>query len=590
VNGIHRRRYVAQPPTSAPASNHGAKQRKKENLKNQGTYTRFPDWIEKWNAKLFRRFGVGLIVFDLACFYHFAAHSWFPYITTVAVAGYWYVGLKDLGQTGHAIQRNFPVIGHVRYLFESLRPEVRQYFIEDDDMGIPFSRENRSLVYQRAKNQTDTLPLGTKINVYDAGYEWINHSIWPVTVPPENLRVMIGGPHCLQPYSASLLNVSAMSYGALGDNAIMALNTAASLGDFYHNTGEGGISRFHKQPGGDIVWNIGTGYFGCRDKNGFFSEERFVENALSPQVKMIEIKLSQGAKPGHGGLLPGTKVTPFIADARGIEVGKDCNSPANHSAFFGPVGLIKFVAKLRELSGGKPIGFKLCLGHPEEFAALVQAMLKLDITPDFITVDGGEGGTGAAPQEYSNHVGTPLVEGLTLVNNILVGAGLRDRIRIISAGKIHSGFALLRQLALGADVCNAARAMMFALGCIQALKCNTNHCPTGVATQDPELMKGLVVEDKATRVAQFQLKTVEAAADLLGSMGLLSPALLGRQHIMKRITAQRVMSYAQLYPNVKPGSLLNDTAPPALEDIWAKGLELMEQYEVTPPPTPLALH
>jgi glutamate synthase domain-containing protein 2 len=370
-----------------------------------------------------------------------------------------------------------------------------------------------------------------------------------------------------------------MSYGALSNNAILALNTGAKLGQFYHNTGEGGLSRFHKEPGGDIVWNIGTGYFGCRNPDGSFSPERFKENALLPQVRMIEIKLSQGAKPGHGGILPGAKVTQYIAEARGVPVGQDCISPALHSAFNGPQGLIEFVQTLRELSGGKPVGFKLCVGHPEEIAAIVQAMVKLDITPDFITIDGGEGGTGAAPPEYSNHMGTPLVEGLTLVHNLLLGAGIRERIKIISAGKIISGFSLVKQLALGADLCNAARAMMFALGCIQALKCNTNKCPTGVATQDPELIKGLHVPSKAQRVFSYQKKTVESAMEIIGSIGLDHPINLERSHIYKRIDEHVVMSYAELHPEVPVGSLMNGTAPEALHKTWTKGLALLEKSE-----------
>jgi glutamate synthase domain-containing protein 2 len=499
-------------------------------------------------------------------------------MSAIAVA-YWYVGLSDMKQSSHAIQRNFPVLGHARYFMETLRPEIRQYFIEDDDEAIPFSRESRSLVYQRAKNMTDTVPLGTRMNVYEPGYEWVNHSIWPTEVPAENLRVVIGGPDCTQPYSASLLNVSAMSYGALSDNAILALNGGAKLGNFYHNTGEGGISRYHKQPGGDIVWNIGTGYFGCRDKEGKFSEQKFIENATLPQVRMIEVKLSQGAKPGHGGILPKSKVTPIIAEARGVPIGEDCNSPPIHSAFEGPKGLIQFISKLRTLSGGKPVGFKLCVGHPAELAAIVRAMVELNSTPDFITVDGGEGGTGAAPQEYSNHVGTPLVEGLTLVHNLLTGAGLRDRVKIISAGKIFSGFTLVRHLALGSDICNAARAMMYALGCIQALKCNTNKCPTGVATQDPELMKGLVVDDKVTRVYQFQNKTLEAASEIIGSIGLNSPQQLRREHLFKRISADTVMHYGQLFPYVSSGSLLDGSAPTRLLDVWKEGEFICSRYQ-----------
>jgi glutamate synthase domain-containing protein 2 len=392
-----------------------------------------------------------------------------------------------------------------------VRPEIRQYFVEADLEGTPFNRENRSLIYSRSKKMSDTMPLGTRRDVYEVGYEWVNHSIWAEVVPKENERITFGGPDCLQPYSGSILNISGMSYGALSENAIVALSTAAKLGGFYHNTGEGGISRFHREGGGDLVWNVGTGYFGCRTEGGQFCERMFAENACTPQVKMVEIKLSQGAKPAHGGMLPKEKITPAIAEARGL-VGRglteDCNSPARHSAFANPRELMLFVRKLRGLSGGKPVGFKLCVGRPKEFAALVRAMLETGVAPDFITVDGGEGGTGAAPPEFSNHVGMPLMEGIWVVRSILEGAGLRDRVKIIASGRVVSGFSLVKALAMGADACNAARAMMFALGCIQALKCNTNKCPTGITTQDPELMQGLHVPSKALRVANFQMGTV----------------------------------------------------------------------------------
>lgn len=536
-----------------------------------------PDFVEKWNKQSFYKVGAAGIALDLAMFYHMP-HSWAPWILGTLVALYWWRGITDLNQRYSAIPKNFPVLGHIRYLFESLRPEIRQYFIESDMEASPFTRESRSLVYQRAKGDIDTMPLGTRRDVYGDNYEWANHSLWPKVVKEEFKRVTIGGPHCKQPYSAALLNISAMSFGALSDNAILALNSAAKLGGFYHNTGEGGISTFHRRPGGDIVWNVGTGYFGCRNKDGTFSESKFVENATNPQVKMIEIKLSQGAKPGHGGLLPGAKVTEFIAEARGVAVGEDCNSPAAHSAFEGPEGLIRFVQRLRDLSGGKPVGFKLCVGHPAEVASIVQAMLKLDITPDFITIDGGEGGTGAAPPEYSNHMGTPLVEGLTLVHNLLIGAGLRHRVRIISAGKVVSGFSLVKQLALGADLCNCARGMMFALGCIQALKCNTNKCPTGVTTQDPELSKGLDVELKSHRVKQFQHKTIESAMDIIGSIGLDNPVDLTRDHIYKRIEGNRIFSYSQIYPEVAPNSLIDGTANPFLMKIWNQGGDLVKYF------------
>lgn len=534
-----------------------------------------PDFVEKWNRNVFYYVGTLGLGLDAILFYA-TPYSWSPWILGTLLFGYWYRGIKDIRQTKQAIPQNFPVLGHVRYIFESLRPEIRQYFIESDTEASPFTRENRSIVYQRAKGDVDTMPLGTRRDVYGDNYEWANHSIWPKVVQDKHKRVIIGGPHCKQPYSASLFNISAMSYGALSNNAILALNSAAKAGNFYHNTGEGGISRFHKEPGGDIVWNIGTGYFGCRNKDGTFSPEKFAQTASSDQVKMIELKLSQGAKPGHGGLLPGAKVTAHIAEARGVAIGEDCNSPSSHSAFHGPEDLIRFIDKLRFLSAGKPVGFKLCVGHPLEIAAIVQAMLKLDITPDFITIDGGEGGTGAAPPEYSNHLGTPLIEGLTLVHNLLIGSGLRDRVKIISAGKVLTGFGLVKQLALGADLCNCARGMMFALGCIQALKCNTNKCPTGVATQDPELQKGLHVPTKAIRVASFQRKTLESAFDIIGSIGLDNPVHLTRNHIYKRVEANRVYPYSKIYPEIEPNSLLEGTAPPWIQNIWEKGRELLD--------------
>jgi glutamate synthase domain-containing protein 2 len=395
--------------------------------------------------------------------------------------------------------------------------------------------------------------------------------MWPKSVSHENSRVLIGGKDCKQKYSACLLNVSGMSFGALSKNAVLALNAAARMGDFYQNTGEGSISKFHLEHGGDIVWNIGTGYFGCRDEKGRFSEEKFKQTAMIPEVKMIEIKLFQGAKPAHGGLLPKSKLTPEIAEARGVPMDQDCVSPSSHSAFGSPSEFVDFIAHLRELSGGKPVGFKLCVGRPEEFASIVQAMLGKNIFPDFITVDGGEGGTGAAPQEFSNHIGMPLGEGLPFVDRLLTAAAIRDQIKIIASGKVLSGFTVVRTLALGADLCNSARVMMFALGCIQALKCNTNHCPTGIATQDPELMRGLVVEDKATRVFNYHKKTVESALDLIGAVGLDNPSLLRPEHIMKRTSSTEVMSYAQLFPQVDPGCVFVQKAPPQLQQAWDKG-------------------
>ena len=425
------------------------------------------------------------------------------------------VGILDLTQSKRALRRNYPILAHFRFFFEYIRPEIRQYFLESDTDAKPFSRNQRSLVYQRAKQQLDKRPFGTQMDVYEAGYEWINHSMLPTQISSHDFRIEIGNhPDCprAQPYSASIFNISAMSFGALSANAILALNGGAKQGNFMHDTGEGSISRYHRQYGGDLVWEIGSGYFGCRTPDGKFSEQHFAENAALAQVKMIEIKLSQGAKPGHGGVLPGAKVSIEIAEARGVAVGQDCISPPRHSAFSTPIELLQFIDRLRTLSGGKPTGFKLAIGHPWEFFAIVKAMLATHIVPDFIVIDGGEGGTGAAPVEFADHVGTPLQEALVLAHNTLVGAGLREKIKIGASGKIISGFDLARTMALGADWCNSARGFMFALGCVQAQSCHTDHCPSGVATQDRLRQKGLVVPDKMLRVYHFHQNTLEALA------------------------------------------------------------------------------
>jgi glutamate synthase domain-containing protein 2 len=451
---------------------------------------------------------------------------------------------------------------------ELIRPEINQYFVESNSDGRPFSRNDRSLVYARAKGDVDTLPFGTQRDVYAVGYEWINHSLAPVTPDLASQRVLVGGPSCTQPYSASMLNVSAMSYGSLSRNAILALNTGAKMGNFAHNTGEGGLSPHHLAPGGDIIWQIGTGYFGCRSRDGSFNIEEFAKRAALPQVKMIEIKLSQGAKPGHGGILPAQKLTPEIIAIRGVEPGKDVISPPAHTAFSTPRGLIEFVQRLREASGGKPVGFKLCVGKRHEFLAVVKAMLATGITPDFITVDGGEGGTGAAPAEFSDSVGTPLNDGIALVHGALVGANLRHRIRIIASGKVNTGFAIASKVALGADMCNAARAMMFALGCIQALRCNSNRCPTGVATQDPDLVAGLDVGDKSHRVARFQRETVHSFFDVLGAAGLSDPSELKPWYLQRRVSAYETRSYATIYPQIERGSLLSSPPTGIMANVW----------------------
>jgi glutamate synthase domain-containing protein 2 len=466
------------------------------------------------------------------------------------------LGFRDTRQRRHAILRNYPVIGHLRFLLEFVRPEIRQYFIESDREAAPFSRQQRSLVYQRSKGAQDKRPFGTQLDVHAQGYEWINHSIAPTLVASHDFRVTIGGALCTQPYRASVFNISAMSFGALSANAILALNEGAKRGGFAHDTGEGSISVHHRARGGDLIWEIGSGYFGCRNHDGSFNAEKFADNARDPQVKMIELKLSQGAKPGHGGVLPGAKVTPEIGAARGVPVGVDCISPSRHSAFSTPVEMLQFIARLRELSGGKPTGFKLCIGHPWEWFALAKAMLGTRMLPDFIVIDGAEGGTGAAPLEFTDHVGAPLQEGLLLVHNTLVGLGLREQIKLGAAGKVISAFDIARLMALGADWCNAARGFMFALGCLQAQTCHTGHCPTGVTTQDPQRAKALVVPDKAERVWRFHEHTLEALKELVQAAGLTHPNEIGARHIVRRAAEQEVKLLANLLPFIKPGSLL----------------------------------
>jgi glutamate synthase domain-containing protein 2 len=465
------------------------------------------------------------------------------------------VGVYDLQQTHHAILRNYPIIGHLRFMLEAIRPELRQYFLESETEAAPFSRAQRTLVYARAKGQSDKRPFGTQLDVSAAGYEWVTHSLAPTHLHDHDFRITIGGETCKQPYAISLFNVSAMSFGALSANAVLALNKGAYMGGFAHDTGEGSISRHHRVHGGDLIWEIGSGYFGCRDAEGRFSPERFVENALSPQVKMIEIKLSQGAKPGHGGVLLGPKVTPEIAEARGVQIGEDCVSPSSHSSFSTPLELLQFVQQLRTLSEGKPVGFKLCIGHPWEWFGIAKAMQESQILPDFIVVDGSEGGTGAAPLEFSDHIGTPLQEGLRLVHNTLVGIGLRDKIRLGASGKIISGFDMARTIALGADWCNSARGFMFALGCIQAQTCHSGNCPTGVTTQDPKRQMALVVPDKAQRVRNFHRLTLESLKELLEAAGLQGPSELRLHHFMRRINSYETRSLAHLFQSLTPGSL-----------------------------------
>lgn len=491
-----------------------------------------------------------------------AASSWLVFAGVLSLS---LLGCHDVLQSKHAILRNYPVTGHLRFFFENFRPEIRQYLIEGDRDAVPFSRNQRALVYKRSKNLPDTQAFGTIDTPYRESYEWLNHSAQPLAPPAiEDLRVQVGGPTCRQPYSLSLFNISAMSFGALSANAILALNKGARIGNFAHDTGEGSISAYHERYGGDLIWEIGTGYFGCRTVDGHFDAGRFAKNAARAQVKMIEIKLSQGAKPGHGGLLPGSKVTAEIAYARGVPIGQDCHSPAAHSAFDSPQGLMTFIGELRALSGGKPVGIKLCVGQVIEWFAMIKAMLATGITPDFVVVDGSEGGTGAAPVEYSDHIGMPLREGLQLVHATLVGAGLRDQIRVGASGKIISAFDVLRTCALGADWVNSARGFMFALGCIQSRTCNTDRCPTGVATQDPYRQHALDPQDKAQRVANFHANTLKAVASLLGTCGLQRPEDFTADHILRRTPQGQIETLSRNLFILEPGDLMNDRAWAAL--------------------------
>lgn len=473
------------------------------------------------------------------------------------------MGVADMLQTRQSIRRNFPLFGRLRYVFEDLRPKIQQYFVESDTDGAPINRIDRSVIYQRAKKQVDTTPFGTQLNVYAEGYEWMSHSIVPIDFHKidHHPRVTVGNKDCKQPYQASVLNISAMSFGSLSGNAVEALNAGAKIGGFAHNTGEGGISPHHTLHGGDLIWQIGTGYFGARDEAGNFSDEAFRKNSSREQVKMIELKLSQGAKPGHGGILPAKKNTPEIAAIRLVKPGTTVFSPPFHSAFSTPRAMILFLEKMRALSGGKPVGFKLCIGRKSEFISICKAMVDLQIYPDFITIDGGEGGTGAAPPEFSNFVGMPLLDGLAFADNMLKGFNIRHHIKLIASGKILTGFQIIRAIAIGADMCNSARAMMMALGCIQALECNKNTCPTGVATQDHELVKGLVIDDKKVRVANFHKYTLESFTELMAAAGIDNPSKLNRHQISRRVFMNEVRTLEEIYPSVPVGCMVDGHIP-----------------------------
>jgi glutamate synthase domain-containing protein 2 len=480
------------------------------------------------------------------------------------------LGIRDLMQKSHAVLRNYPISAHMRFLLEEIRPEMRQYFFESEKDGMPFSRDTRALVYQRAKMVLDKRPFGTQEDVYRDGYEWMHHSVAPkVHSGGDKFRITIGGPACTKPYSASVFNISAMSFGALSPNAVRALNAGAKKGSFAHDTGEGGVSPYHRENGGDIIWEIGSGYFGCRTPDGSFNPDEFARIAADDQIKMVELKVSQGAKPGHGGVLPAAKVSEEISRIRGVPLGEDCISPATHRAFSTPLQMMAFVGNMRKLSGGKPAGFKMCIGHPWEFLAICKAMLESGIYPDFIVVDGNEGGTGAAPLEFMDHLGMPMREGVSFVHNALIGINARERIKIGAAGKIATAFDMARAMSIGADWCNSARGFMFALGCIQSLSCHTDRCPTGVTTQDPSRARALVVPHKIDRVYNYHHATLHALAELLAAAGLEHPQQLRPIHFSKRSSSTEVCTFAQLYPALRPGELIDGTDDVRFRDAWS---------------------
>ncbi|MAT85027.1 MAG: FMN-binding glutamate synthase family protein [Gammaproteobacteria bacterium] len=516
--------------------------------------------VRRW---LLKAFVVTLAAVAVAAWFAPAALWSLAVILPVAA-----VGFHDALQKQHTVLRNFPIVGHIRYVMERFRPEIQQYFIESNIDAYPVEREMRAIVYQRAKGELETRPFGTQRDVFQVGYEWASHSMAAHHGPAEPPRVTIGGERCSQPYSASLLNISAMSFGALSHRAIEALNRGAAMGGFAHNTGEGGIADQHLL-GGDVIWQIGTGYFGCRTEDGRFDSDAFAQQSRQDAVKMVELKLSQGAKPGHGGVLPGVKVTDEIARIRMLEPGKTVISPPSHAEFDTPEGLLEFVDRLRTLSGGKPVGFKLCVGRRTDFFAICKAMLETGITPDFITVDGGEGGTGAAPLEFSNSVGMPARDAWVFVHNALTGIDKRRDVKIVASGKIITGFHMIRALAIGADLCASARGMMFALGCIQSLRCNANTCPTGITTQDPALTYGLDPNDKSVRVANFHKHTIKGFGELLGAMGLDDPSELRPEHIYRRVDGLLVRNMSELYEYLAPGQLLDeDRLPEGLRAEW----------------------
>ena len=518
------------------------------------------------SSELLMRFGPTAVVALLCAVFLLVEPLRWGLVVTVPLL---LLALYDFFQRQHTLWRNYPLLAHIRWIMEDLRPYARAYIVEGDLEGRPFNHQQRALVYARAKGQLDSHPFGTELEVYSDEYEWLAHSVVPNAQAPSEWRVDVGGKQCAQPYSASLLNISAMSFGSLSANAIMALNKGAAAGNFYHDTGEGGISRYHRSHGGDLVWEIGSGYFGCRTDDGSFDPDQFAQTAQDPQVKMVEIKLSQGAKPGHGGVLPGSKVTEEIAEARGVPVGTDCISPPAHSTFSTPTGMLEWAAQLRDLSGGKPVGIKLCVGKPHEVFAIMKAMRETGITVDYIVVDGAEGGTGAAPVEFSNRVGMPLREGLILVRNALVGTGLKSEVKLAAAGMVHSGAGMAMNLGLGADWCNAGRAFMFALGCVQSMKCHADTCPTGVATQDATRQRGLVPMEKAERVARFQRHTLHSFREMVVAMGLDNPWQIEPGDISERLNGAQSDSLDRLHGFLQPGALLDSPESTPYAHAWA---------------------
>ena len=522
----------------------------------------FTDRAVSRNVVLWSALLLSALLIAIGWWHHWV---WWGLVVTVQVTS---VALFDLFQHKHTLRRNYPASARFRWFFEFLRPYMRSYLIESDLDGRPFSHDERGLVYARAKGDEDAHPFGTELDVYSGEYEWLSHSIAPSKDVEKYSRVMVGTDQCAKPYAASRLNISAMSFGALGMNAIEALNWGAKIGGFYHDTGEGGLSPYHLKHGGDIVWEIGSGYFGCRTKDGHFDADDFAEKATRDSVKMTEIKLSQGAKPGHGGLLPGAKVTEEIAKTRDVPQGEDCLSPPGHSAFSTPREMLEFAARMRDLSGGKPVGIKLCVGYPHEVFAVMKAMIASGVYLDFIVIDGAEGGTGAAPTELSDRVGMPLREGLIIARNALVGTGLKGKIKLAASGKVNSGSAIAMNASLGADWCNAARSFMFSLGCVQSMRCHTDTCPTGVATQSKARQRGLVIPEKAQRVANFHKATLNALHDIVVASGHQSPDEFDPCDFRQRINVAEMRPVTEIYPFVEEGELIDGARDERLARWW----------------------